>query len=1056
MIIPNLRPTMKNVIILVLLAGYSLHLSAQHKDLITHYPDQAATHGTLDMPQQGDPRLMRAQFTPQSLTFGLTTPSQYAGLRAVVRDENQTAIMIKGTPDAIGRSGWKPQDLAKDFLYSAAPIMGIQQPDKEFILVHNEIDDIGQHHLKYQQYFNGIKVYGSEIKLHGTDGNINLLMGRYTNTPNIKTVPSISEAQAQQHAIAEVGGIIMPDHDAFDIFSVDPLVTELVIYEGRLAYHHTIYHNLRDRYEVFVDAQDGTTIKQYKSICQFHNHNIGHKTVAHHTCDHSHVDSDDAILKPQGDETASATDLLGVNRLIHTYSANGTFYMIDASRPDMFNTLSNMPNEPEGTIWTIDAFNTSPQNNGFNYDHVTSFNNSWSSAPEAVSSQYNGALAYEYFLNQHARISINGQKGNIISFVNVADDQGNSMDNAFWNGFAMFYGNGSTAFFPLARGLDVAGHEMTHGVVQNTANLEYYGESGALNESFADVFGAMIDRDDWLIGEDVVRTSAFPSGALRSLIDPNQGQPTNSFGTGWQPKHMDEKFNGQEDNNGVHINSGIPNHAFFRFASVVGKTKAEAVYYRALDKYLVKSSQFIDARLAVIQAAQDLGLSGSEVQAARDAFDAVGVFDGDGGDYQEDIEINPGEDLIVYASEDLQSLSIMRPDGSLVAENFISVGVRSKPSVTDDGSSIVWVDANQQVHLAIIDWDAPTFTFQSGVLNVPGNENIRRVVVSREGKRIAVTTTNFDPFISVFDFPTGQWYDYELYNPTFSQNGEKTYDVAYADALEFDYTGDNIMYDARNEVDGSLGQIDYYDIGFLNIWNADANIPSLGTISKLFSGLPENVSVGNPTFSKNSDYIIAFDYGLLQENGDGTFSFTDFQIFGANLQTQEVNSIVNNNTFAFPSYSNNDLALVYTRIFEDNNPNTDFYDVAGVNLMSNKIEANGNAVIVKEQGLFATWFSNGERDLTDVEEVSSDANPNLVIRPNPVVESIELLYLGKNVDSASYRITDAHGQTLVNEQSVSIAENQTLNIFVGDWTPGVYYVTLLTDEGLSTTRFVKL
>lgn len=79
---------------------------------------------------------------------------------------------------------------------------------------------------------------------------------------------------------------------------------------------------------------------------------------------------------------------------------------------------------------------------------------------------------------------------------------------------------------------------MTHGVVQNTANLEYQGESGALNESFADVFGVLIDRDDWLIGEDVVKPAAFPSGALRSMQDPHNGASTNDFNRGWQPKNI--------------------------------------------------------------------------------------------------------------------------------------------------------------------------------------------------------------------------------------------------------------------------------------------------------------------------------------------------------------------------------------------------------------------------------------------------------------------------------------------------------------------------------------
>ena len=106
----------------------------------------------------------------------------------------------------------------------------------------------------------------------------------------------------------------------------------------------------------------------------------------------------------------------------------------------------------------------------------------------------------------------------MLSLINVSDpDNGQPLDNAFWNGKAMFYGNGNVSFKPLAGGLDVAGHEMTHGVIENTANLEYKGESGAINESLADIFGSMIDPDDWTIGEDVAKLATYPSGALRSL-----------------------------------------------------------------------------------------------------------------------------------------------------------------------------------------------------------------------------------------------------------------------------------------------------------------------------------------------------------------------------------------------------------------------------------------------------------------------------------------------------------------------------------------------------------
>ena len=197
----------------------------------------------------------------------------------------------------------------------------------------------------------------------------------------------------------------------------------------------------------------------------------------------------------------------------------------------------------------------SPSNNNATYSQVFSNNNAWGGAPEGVSAHYNAGQSYEYFLTVHGRNSINGAGESIVSVVNVADENGNSLGNAFYNGLAIWYGNGDNTFFPLGRALDVAGHELTHGVVENSANLIYQNESGAMNESFSDIFGAMIDREDWLIGEDVVRPGVFPGGALRSLEDPHNGASFGDLGRGWQPKHTNERFTGSEDNGGVHINS---------------------------------------------------------------------------------------------------------------------------------------------------------------------------------------------------------------------------------------------------------------------------------------------------------------------------------------------------------------------------------------------------------------------------------------------------------------------------------------------------------------------
>jgi bacillolysin len=172
----------------------------------------------------------------------------------------------------------------------------------------------------------------------------------------------------------------------------------------------------------------------------------------------------------------------------------------------------------------------------------------------------------------------------------------------------MYYGNGREAFsHSLAASLDVAAHELSHGVIQYTANLTYQNESGALNESFADIFAILIERKNYAIGEDVVNTSVFPSGVLRSLSNPNNGG-TRLGDPGWQPSSVSQQYFGSEDEGGVHINSGIPNHAFYLFSSDsrVGVNVAEAAYFKALRDYLTASSNFKALRRAIGQSIVDL------------------------------------------------------------------------------------------------------------------------------------------------------------------------------------------------------------------------------------------------------------------------------------------------------------------------------------------------------------------------------------------------------------------------------------------------------------------
>jgi len=246
---------------------------------------------------------------------------------------------------------------------------------------------------------------------------------------------------------------------------------------------------------------------------------------------------------------------------------------------------------------------------------------------------------YDYFFNTHARDSYDGAGAGIVSSVRYRQPSfpGVPYQNAFWNGTQMVYGEG------FAAADDVVAHELTHAVTEYSANLFYYYQSGALNESFSDIFGQTVDfvrsaADDtgivrWRLAEDL---SAFPGG-IRDMMDPtllnDPGKMSDAqffcVSNGWT--------NPSGDSGGVHINSGVPNHAFAlmvdggsyngQTVTGIGLAKAGLIQYRALTTYLTSGSTFLDNSTAVNQSCTDLvgtsGITGADCTQVASAILAV-------------------------------------------------------------------------------------------------------------------------------------------------------------------------------------------------------------------------------------------------------------------------------------------------------------------------------------------------------------------------------------------------------------------------------------------------
>jgi neutral peptidase B len=438
--------------------------------------------------------------------------------------------------------------------------------------------ETGTHHFRVNQEYKGIPVYGADQTVTlDEDNNVVSYFGEVIpnlDAENISVKANVSEEKAiaifKDQLQDRIGKIQQFDGD----IKIEPYIYEYKddFYFTYLVTGSTTYPEV-GFWHYFIDAANGETVDHFNAA--------------------SNV-------------TAFGTGVFGERRMFEAQEYDGMYRLFDETRGN-------------GVV-TYDA------DTGVNLD-VLSINKMFRDGA-AVDAHRNAQVTYDYFMDTFGRNSVDDNGQILISAVHV----GNNWNNASWNGRQMSYGDGDgQRFHPLSAGLDVAAHEMSHGVIQHTANLVYRNESGALNESYADIFGAMVDRDNWLMGEAIM---ADGTAALRSLEDP--ASLIESRTQAPYPDHWDLRYTGNLDNGGVHINSSINNKAAYLVAEGgehygvevegVGRDATEQIYYRALDVYLTARSDFSMMRQAAVQAATDLfGSTSAEVAAVEAAYDAVGV-----------------------------------------------------------------------------------------------------------------------------------------------------------------------------------------------------------------------------------------------------------------------------------------------------------------------------------------------------------------------------------------------------------------------------------------------
>jgi len=901
---------------------------------------------------------------------------------------------------------------AMSFLTANKSLLKISDPQNEFKLKSIHSDRLGMTHVRLEQTYKGLEVWGKDLYVHlDKYGNVLSMDGRFAPTPSsIQDItPQVVSSAAVQTAVTDLKSrtayITLSGQFEKLLDYYGPSTREIIWYnkqqQPHLAWFIEVRSGLLQDWYYFIDANTGAIINSYNNVCY------------------------------DGPSSASGTDLNGDNQSFGTYQVGSNYYMIDASQPMFNSSQSQIPGNPVGAIVCLDLKNTDLSSSSQFY-YVTSAANQWND-PASVSANYNAITTYQYYRTIQNRKSIDNNGMSIYSIIHVTQN-GSGMDNAYWNGKVMCYGDGNTYFKPLAGGLDVAAHEMTHGVTQYTSNLEYQDQSGALNESMSDVFGKLVDTTSWKIGATVVKDFVnFPSGALRDMSNPHNGG--NQYDICWQPDNMSEYVNTTEDNGGVHVNSGIPNYVFYLVASVTGRSDAGKIWYRAETTYLTHSSQFLDARIATEQAATDLfGSSSSQLSAVKSAWDNVGVLENTPPPPPPSSQL-VGQNWILAvntSSTDPNSIYITNPNTSPVQYSALTTTpVLTKPAVSDTSGLILFVGQDYELRAIYADPSNP----QETVLDT--DKVWWSVAVGPGLNSIALTSKYIDTTIYYIDVANNINKTYKIITPTYDAT-DTVNTALYADALSFDPTGTYLIFDTFNQIIGVSDTLSYWNINLLDI--------QTGMEETIFPALAQGENVDDPSFSKTSQTRFAFDY---ENKNTGKF-----QVMAADFNTGKTGVIDNTvSDLGYPSYSGDDKNIVY-----HNYSNTQHV----VNIMplnSDLISSTGTSQSYLSDATYPVWFVIGNR-VTAVQNEPDNVPQTTLLEqnyPNPFNPATEINYQLSSSGYVTLKVYDILGKEV--KSLVDGYKHQgsySVNFNAGGLASGIYFYQLRSGSFVSTKKLILM
>ncbi|MEU8990792.1 M4 family metallopeptidase [Streptomyces sp. NPDC048558] len=548
--------------------------------------------------------------------------------------ETQTPALVRGIREQAPATG-SAAAAARAYLDGRQGRYRIPDANRDLVPAATTADD-GRETVRLQQRHRGVPVLGGQyvVRMQRQDGErvVTGTSGKYFTELSTGTTPEVGEALAVERAVhavlTELGdrnfAAAPPREGAAEESPLEGTARGLVVLPagaGVLTRHVTVHGSDPAtgepvRREVYVDARAGYPVLQYSGIRTF--------GTPRTTAGQSAADTTPRRALAAEEGTGVRLDGTTVGLDIDRDDNLGLYVLRDRSRipaGDSGNVLSTW--DARGK-WYTDVGGVWPE--GIQeFGSPTPAFGAEATETGAVDAHWAAGQVYDYFKGKHGRDSLDGRGMTVNSLVGVTN-YGQPYVNAFWDGQKMVYGNGDAEYRPLSAAMDVVGHEMTHGVIEHSANLVYAGQSGALNEAIADYFGNAIeadvygipatDPDSGLLGERLCRTRSPRECALRDMGD---GRTTaKSFlGVGFAT-----------DSGGVHLNSTIIGGALWDAREDLGAETMDKIVYRALTEYLTPLDGFTEARAAVLAAAQDLAIPAAGRKTLQRAFTAHGIVPG--------------------------------------------------------------------------------------------------------------------------------------------------------------------------------------------------------------------------------------------------------------------------------------------------------------------------------------------------------------------------------------------------------------------------------------------